>query len=423
MIKRLRRKLVFVVMGIVTLILLAIFITMLTTMQRNNERTSLWTLRMALSTGFAPRGNTPRADAHPSQEFRSSTPGAAVSGMRLPVLVVYTDEDGAVSSFDNQLYFIETEDIWPIAALVLANTGETGILRSYELRYLREATEAGTRIALADISMEREILSTQIKNSLLIGSAAIVAFFFLSVFLARWMVRPVEAAWERQRQFIANASHELKTPLTVILSNADMLGTDGFVEDEKNVRRAEHIQVEAMRMKKLVEDMLTLAKSDSAETAGVHCLVDFSYIVKSAVLVYEPIVFDGGRLLSYEIADGFFVMGDSQSLQQAIHALLDNALKYSCAGGLISVGLCRPDHETLRLTVENEGPPIPAHELESIFLRFYRRNESRSDHGSFGLGLSIAQSIVSEHDGKIWAESDGVSKNRFYVSLTLASGS
>ena len=416
MIKRLRRKFVLVVMAVVTLILLAIFFTMLTTTQRNNERISVGMLHQALIVRPSPRNTAsppPERDAFPS--------GDSFPNMRLPVLVIDVDVNGKISTATNQLHFIENEDIGPITELVLDKDGETGIIQNYELRYLRRSTGGGFRIALADISMEQKNLKTQIANSLFIGGAAMLAFFFLSLFLARWAVRPVEIAWERQKQFIANASHELKTPLTVILSNADMLRADKQVEDEKNARRMEHIHVEAMRMKRLIEDMLTLAKSDSAEAPGIYSAVDFSYIVKSAVLVYEPIAFSEEKRFFCEIESGLSVMGDSQKLEQAIHILLDNALKYSPRNGSICVSLCQSEYKTLLLKVENEGTPIPAHEWESIFLRFYRRDESRSEHGSFGLGLSIAQGIIGEHNGKIWAESDGISKNCFFVSLSSLS--
>jgi len=414
MIKRLRRKFVLIVMAVVTVILLAIFFTMLATTQKNNERISLDILHQALSVRPAPRINI-----FPRTESNSFPSGESFHNMRQPVLVVDVSPNGTASIITNQLHFIEQEDIVPIVELVLEREENTGIIQSYELRYLLRSTEYGVRIALADISMEQEILNTQIKNSLLIGSAAILAFFFLSLFLAHWAVRPVGIAWERQKQFIANASHELKTPLTVILSNADILRTDKLFEDENNARRMEHIHAEAMRMKKLVEDMLTLAKSDNVETSSIYSVVDFSYIVKSAALMYEPIAFDEEKELSYEIESGLSVMGDSQKLQQAICVLLDNALKYSHSKGSIKIELRKSEHKALSLKVENEGVPIPAEELENIFLRFYRRDEARSEHGSFGLGLSIAQNIINEHNGKIWAESDGISINRFYVRLAL----
>lgn len=414
MIRKLRRKLVLIVMAVVTLMLLAIFLTLLMTTQRNNERMSLGTLYQALNIrALPPDGRPPFVDDRPSPA-QSSAPE-----MRLPVLIVEIDEAGNISPVSNQLHFIEEGDVAPIAELARSKAEDMGILPNYALRYLRENTESGTRIAFIDISLEQEMLKTQIVNSLLVGGSAILCFFVLSLFLARWAARPVENAWERQKQFIADASHELKTPLTVILSNADMLRREENLGPDKNIRRIGHIYAEAIRMKELVEDMLLLAKSDSEEKAKTHSVLDLSYLVKSAVLMCEPIIYDEGRTLSYEIEDKLPVIGDAPRLQQMMHILLDNARKYASPGGSICVRLGKSENRSLLLTIWNEGTPIPKAELERIFLRFYRRDESRGGHGSFGLGLAIAQSIVSAHKGRIWAESDGKSSNSFYVSLPL----
>ncbi len=416
MIKKLHRKLVLIVMAVVTLILLAIFFTMLLTTQRNNERMSVAILHQALNVRPFPDAAAPPATNN-SQTFRRE--GSAPQ-MRLPVLVIEMGKGGEISAVSNQFHFIGESDIAPIAELAAGKAESIGILPGYALRYLRENTENGVRIAFVDVSVEQEVLRAQIANSLLIGGLAMLAFFFLSLILARWAVHPVEVAWKQQKQFIANASHELKTPLTVILSNIDMLRADNNLITEKNTRRMEHIHAEAVRMKQLVESMFTLARSDSGQKTEMHSRVDFSFIVKSAVLMYEPIFYDEEKELSYEIEDNITVNGDVQRLQQVIHILLDNARKYSSAYGAIHVRLSKPEHKSLLLRVTNEGSPIPAEELERIFLRFYRCDQARSEHGSFGLGLSIAQSIVTEHKGNIWADSDEASGNSFYVSLPLA---
>lgn len=415
MIKRLRRKLVLIVMVVVALILLAIFFTMLFTAQKNSEQMSLGMLRQALNMrSFSNGEKRPAVDnaPSPSQGLAPQT--------RLPVLIVEVDHAGNASVLSNQLHFIEEKDIAPLTGLAASKAEKAGILSDYALRYLREPAEGGVRIAFIDISIEQEILKTQIVNSLLIGGLAMLAFFILSLFLARWAVRPVELAWEQQKQFIANASHELKTPLTVILSNADMLHAEKNPADAKNTRRLEHIHAEAVRMRQLVEDMLILAKTDSQEKAEMQAVVDFSYIIKSAVLMYEPIIYDEGKALSYEIENNLCVMGDTPPLQQMIHILLDNARKYSSAHGAIHVQLSKAENKRLLLKVSNEGAPIPKEDLKKIFLRFYRRDASRSEHGSFGLGLSIAQSIAHGYKGSIWADSDGKSSNSFFISLPLA---
>jgi Osmosensitive K+ channel histidine kinase len=318
--------------------------------------------------------------------------------------VLEIDIDGNISVVMNH-----NEAIVQQAELIFTQTNDSGIIKDCKLRYLRD----GNRIAVVDISMEYEMLKISVLNSLSIFTASMIVFFTLSVFLAHWAVRPMEIAWERQKQFIGNASHELKTPLTVILSNADILRKDDL--------RAEHIYFEAVRMKKLVEDMLILAKSDSSETSVTRVVTDFSDIVKSAVLTYEPVAYDnyGGKLFSYDIKDSLFVMGNITLLQQVIYILFDNALKYSPDGSTIQVKLSKHEHRALLLTVTNYGEVIPQAELESIFLRFYRRDESRNDDSSFGLGLSIAQGIVNEHKGKIWAESDEQMGNSFFVTLPI----
>lgn len=418
MIKKLRLKFILIVMLIVTLILSAIFVTMLLTIQNNNERMSVVMLHQALKT----RAFSDGADRGPSSsqgEKRPPLEGPSPN-MRMPVLIVEVTGEGGVSIPVNQLHFIAEEEVVPIVDLALSKAASMDVLSDYALRYLRQETEQGIRIAFADISIEQEILKAQVLDALLIGGLAMLAFLALSLLLSRWAVRPVEIAWEQQKQFVANASHELKTPLTVILSNTDMLRAEKDLGDDKNGRRMEHVHAEALRMKQLVEDMLTLAQSDSTEKTAIDDVADFSYMVKSVVLMYEPLIYDEGKKLSYDIEENLFIRGDLSQLQQAIHILLDNAQKYSSANGSIGVTLRKSDHKHLLLKVSNTGIPIAKDELERIFLRFYRRDEARSEHGSFGLGLSIAQGIVTMHRGKIWAESDEKGENRFCISLPLS---
>lgn len=412
MIQKLRRKFIFILMSVVTLILLAVFVSMLLSTSSNTQRISENMLQQALKLQPPPQGLRP-----PQVEGGRTPVGAVSPNARMPIMVAEIDADGTIAFLTNQLQFIE-EDEAKSAVCAAMNTGaDSGILRNYELRF--QKSEDGVRIALADISMERAMLRSLIINSLMIGGAALAVFFFVSIFLSRWAVRPMELAWKKQRQFVADASHELKTPLTVILSNAEMLSANGAFTDEKKSRRMEHIRAEAARMKKLVEDLLTLAKTDSTKSTMVRERVDFSFLMTSTVLTFEPIVFDDRKKLTYEVQDKIFVVGDAQRLQQLLSILLDNALKYCPSGGLITINLKEIDKKTALLTVFNDGEPIPKEEIAQIFQRFYRIDKSRSAHGSFGLGLAIAESIVREHRGKIWVESDDKRGNSFFVALPL----
>ncbi len=412
MIQKLRRKFIFILMSVVTLILLAVFVSMLLSTSSNTQRMSETMLQQAL------KMQSPLQSLRPPQVEDGRNPVGAVSpGTRMPIMVAEIGADGTISFLTNQLYFIEEDEAKSAVRAAMNAEEGSGILQNYELRF--QKSDDGVRIALADISMERAMLRSLIINSLMIGGAALAVFFFVSIFLSRWAVRPVELAWKKQRQFVADASHELKTPLTVILSNAEMLSADGTFTDEKKSRRMGHIRAEAARMKKLIDDLLTLAKTDSTKGTMVRERVDFSFLITSTVLTFEPIVFDDRKKLTYEVQDKIFVAGDAQRLQQLLSILLDNAVKYCPSGGLITINLKEIDKKNALLSVFNDGEPIPKEEIPRIFQRFYRIDKSRSTHGSFGLGLAIAKSIVREHGGKIWVESDDENGNSFFVALPL----
>ncbi|MDD2217006.1 MAG: HAMP domain-containing sensor histidine kinase [Eubacteriales bacterium] len=428
MIQKLRCKFILILMSVVTLILLVIFVSMLMSTAANNQRMGEEMLRQALIERPMPQALRPVrepegqavADSAPApagQAVAGPTPAPAPANFRLPVLIAEMNENGEILNIKNQLHFIAEDEVADIVGAAMRDAGDGGVLSDDGLRWMKSPD--GTRIALADISAEQEMIKNLIRNSLLIGILALAAFFVVSVLLSQWAVRPVALAWERQREFVADASHELKTPLTVILSNADMLSRAEIATDDKTARRIGHIKAEALRMKRLVDDLLALAKSDNTERQLVKEPVDFSFLTKSAILTFEPIIFDEKKKLSYHVQEGLAVKGDRQRLQQLIAILLDNAVKYCPPEGKITISLQEMDKKNALLTVVNEGDPIPTEELAQIFARFYRLDKARSAHGGFGLGLSIAAGIIEEHGGKIRAESNAATGNSFHVVLPL----
>ena len=178
----------------------------------------------------------------------------------------------------------------------------------------------------------------------------------------------------------------------------------------------DHIQDMAGQMKGLLEQLLWLARADDGRIQEGKKLVDLSQETNEAALPYEPVFFEHGLELETEIADGIQIMAIPAQWKRLVEIFLDNALKYSSAGGKTRLILekTRPGH--CRLTAANQGEPIEEGQLNSLFDRFYRAEPSRTRDGGFGLGLSIAKSIVEAHGGKIWAESkEGV--NSFFVEL------
>ena len=403
MIRKLRRKFILVIMGIVTLLMLTAFLCVLLTTQNNLDHSSQSTLQDALFQNGGGPG--------PNRDDR---------GPRMPPTLTVSYTDGTVHILKNQIMNMDDSEAATVAGLAIQTGKTSGILKDYDLRFLVQTDPRGQMtIAFADNSMEKNIIETLLLNSGMIGAGTLLLFFFVSIILSRWILRPVEDAWERQRQFVADASHELKTPLTVVLSNVSMLMDEQVPSRQKDMDRLERIQEEAKRMKQLVEDMLNLARSDAGSAKTQFTEVSLSFITESSALLFEPRFFEAGERFDYQVEEGLSVMGSGDRLRQLVDIFLDNACKYTVKGGLIQLSLCRSSASEACLEVSNEGEPIPQEELAHIFQRFYRIDKSRTE-GGFGLGLAIAECIVLEHGGKIWAKSGEGNSNIFSVSLPLA---
>jgi signal transduction histidine kinase len=252
-------------------------------------------------------------------------------------------------------------------------------------------------------SGQQEVLDSLLVLGAIVGGASLLVFFFISLLLARWIVRPVDKAWKEQRQFISDASHELKTPLSVIMTNAELLQGTALPE-EKN-RYGWNIFLMSLRMRQLVEGMLNLSRVDNGQVKRTFKPLDFSALVETAVLPFEPMFFENNLTLQSNVEKGIFVNGNDRYLSQVVHILLDNAQKYS-EPGIVELQLQRYGRSQVLLTVSNPGNPIAPADRERIFDRFYRVDEARTGSGSFGLGLAIAKSMVTEHGGSIWVESN-----------------
>ena len=337
----------------------------------------------------------------------------------MPIITVWVDSSGNVTNFTNHIYSFSDSDVSAVTRLALSKGNETGILKSDNLRYMiRTAPDGSANLAFIDNGMETHILTSLLRNSAIIGASMLLLFFGISIFLSRWVARPVEKAWDSQRRFVADASHELKTPLTVILANSALMSREGTDTDERTTARLDNILDEAKRMKVLIDDLLTLARSDEAADKPPVEAVGLSAILQNAALSFEPVLFEMGKPFACEIAEGLSVMGDASKLRQLTEILLDNACKYSRSQSGISLTAKANAKGEVRIDVLNVSEPIPKDELERIFERFYRMDKARSG-GGFGLGLSIASAIVREHGGRIWAESEG-GRTVFTVTLPAA---
>ena len=336
----------------------------------------------------------------------------------IPCFVAEVYGSGTVRVAGNSYYDLSDETrLADIVTAALHRTADSGTLDEYHLRYLRQTGYATTAIAFTDIYLEYTSLRTLLSACSLVGSVALVVLFLCSYLLSGVVTKPVGAAWAQQEQFLSDASHELKTLLTVILSSADLLRRSAAPEQEAYI---DNIQAESRRMRSLVEDMLTLFRAQKSAGTLPDTTADVSETAVTAALRFEPVAFEAGHLLEYDIAPGLSVRGDGARLGQALAVLLDNAVKYAAPGTPIQLDAARQGSRAV-LAVTNRGEDIPADKLPHIFDRFYRADEARTDGSSFGLGLAIAKAIVDAHRGTIRCESGG-GVTRFIISLPLAAG-
>ena len=407
MIKKLRWKFVLVMtafsMAVLCLVLFFSFATMKNNIEQENEKTL-------------------KQIAEMQQVSIMGLPRFQTDNIRVPYFMVDVSQNGMVSNLQSNYMRmdaqIDEELLLDLVANALKQKENMGVLAGEDLRFYRKAKIGGWRLVYLDMTMENNMIRNLSGNMLLIGLGSFVGIFFLSMGLAYWITKPVERAWNQQRQFVADASHELKTPLTVILSNTDMLLNQCTEADEHSEKRLGNIRAESIRMKGLVEDMLDLARSDAGRLKQQLAPVSVSDTVMDAVLLFEALVFERQKELQYQIEENLSVLGSGDRLKQLTEILLDNAMKYSPEQGCIWVKLEKNTAKTLRLMVANTGDTMTPEQCRRIFERFYRTDPARQNNGGYGLGLSIASSIVTEMGGKIWCESrNGI--NSFFVQLPL----
>lgn len=411
MLRQLKKKFIIINMGLTASILLIILAAMCGSSYSRLSFESTRAMLQALE--------RPPKDMPARQEIgRGPGPDAKGNIFFTPVAIVDVNADGSYTISETLSNATISEAALAQALPRVQNSeDESGLLLSLSLRYLKRDTPEGTRIAFADTSLEMRSFYSLILTSCAIFAASLAVLFLISLFLAGWALKPVQKAWEQQRQFVADASHELKTPLTVILANTGILLSHKEDTIAGRLKWVENTQTEAGRMKKLVDDLLYLARADARQLPVVKSDVNFSDLVWSCLLPFESLAYEQQITIEEDITPDILLRGDSAQLKQLVVILLDNACKYAGKGGRVRLGL-RREHELIVLSVNNNGTLIPAEDLEHIFERFYRSDKSRVlNTGGYGLGLAIARSITDAHQGKIAAASSTGEGTTFTVSF------
>jgi len=385
LLKKLRIKFVIVNMSIVLAMLLIIFGMLFSFTKIDLEKDA-------------------QALLHKNAQDALQMPNPKTDVMDMHYFTVRINARNEVSSYGYTAFDLDDgQFIQEVVFEVLNRRREEGYIDKYDLQYYRIITRDLIVISFVEQSAQQEVLRSLLVTGSIVGGVSLIVFFVISLFLARWMVKPVDQAWTQQKQFISDASHELKTPLAVIMANAELMQSAENTEEKD--RYCGNIFHMSVRMRELVEGMLDLSRVDNGQVKSTFQKLDLSGLVEEALLPFEPMFFESGLNLQSNVERGINVNGNDRYLSQVVHILLDNALKYS-APGIVELQLQRYGRAQALLTVSNPGNPITPEDQERIFDRFYRQDEARTGSGSFGLGLAIAKSLVTEHGGRIWVDSN-----------------
>lgn len=413
MIGKLRQKFIATNMLLVSLVLLAVFSIQTFSAYQHARDQVLQSQMMALQwiTQEHPSDfefNGPRRNKKgqpPNRDFPS-----------VPIFAAEVDENGQIIALqEGPGATVTQETAQDLVDTAREKQKDRGDLPGLSLSYLFHTEDDRHFFAFADNRIISFTVRNQIITSLLICVLALTGFYLISRFLAKLSLGPVARAWEQQRQFVADASHELKTPITVILANTGIVLAHPDDPVREQVKWIGYIQDEAARMKALVDDLLFLAKSDASRLASQFSPVSMDQLVTGALLPFESVAFEARVRLVEDIMPGITIQGNETQLHRLVVILLDNAVKYAGEGGTVTLRLDKLQDRP-RLSVHNTGPAIAPEHLPHLFDRFYRSDASRDrTQGGYGLGLAIAKSIVEGHGGEINAASSPENGTTFTV--------
>ena len=397
MFKKSRRKIVAAIMSILVLLWVGtlgiIYASSYFEMKSQNEQmlkahAEMYVLPQSFEVMIPP--NRPRPDGN-----HGFDPGFTESPM-FQLSTFYTvavSYDGDVIEIKNEPPTVHTDDDLKKLAEDIIKSGKSTGTES-NLAFYKADKGGYILVTFMDNTVVNENAMTLFRYTLIFGGVALVLFFFLSVYLARKIVNPLEESYQKQKQFISDAGHELKTPVSVVSANAELLSRE--IGDNQWLQ---NIQYENERMGMLVGQLLDLARTENVTPQMEH--IDLSRLVAGEALPFESVAFEKGLVLNSNITNGIGVEGNGTQLKQIVSILIDNAIRHSKEQGEVYLSLTK-ENGYAKLSVVNKGDEIPAEQREQIFERFYRVDTARNGEDKhYGLGLAIAKAIATSHKGHI----------------------
>ncbi|EPY04999.1 histidine kinase [Paenibacillus alvei TS-15] len=429
MFKKLKNRFLFLNLVIISVMMLASFATIYTITYHDVRRNIDMELRKISDFYRKPRGNfdaqppdqnQPRKPIPEGSPHRPGPDAGIEPPERSVAFMIQTDRDWNMKSSDS--WFTIDRDLYA-QALEKAKDEKTNNAGQFKLSgndwaFIIQPIEDGYLLVFLDVTARQGILTNLIYTFLTVGLVMLIVIYFISRFFATRSIAPVKDAFEKQKQFIADASHELKSPLAVIQTNTDVLLANPEDTIGNQAKWLHYIKLETDRMAKLTNDLLYLTEMESTRVTMLHMPFNMSEAVETILLTMEAVIFEKQLQLDYDIEPDLMVHGSSEQIKQVVFILLDNAIKYTYPNGSLTISL-KTQHHDVVLTVSNTGEGIAPEHLSRIFDRFYRTDASRSrQRGGYGLGLAIAKSIVEQHRGKLYGKSSVGATTSFYLHLT-----
>ena len=358
------------------------------------------------------------SDNPPSDKFPQGAGGNVPPGMSPEVpyesrfFTVTLSSDGNIVKMDfSQIMSVDKNDVDYYINKALSKRSEKGFVGQF--RYAKKTTDTQTTLLFLDCGRKLDAFNSFLWTSIGVGFAGCVIVFAVFVVLSGKIVKPIAESYEKQKRFISDAGHEMKTPLTVINANLDLLEIDGKQSEE-----LQDIRYQTKRLSELTNNLVYLSKMEESGHTLKKIEMPLSDIVSETISSFRTLAAVKNLDLSANIASDIVLCGSPDAIRQLTSILLDNAAKYSPAGGTVTIDLSSNKKNAVLTVFNATETRINKDDLPHVFDRFYRTDASRnSATGGHGIGLSIAKAIVGAHDGKIIAETK--SGNDFGITATL----
>ena len=432
MLKKLKRKFILLSMALVTAVLLIVLgFNLITTYQLERSQIDR-SLDRVMEMNSDVDGNRTEIHDIPTAEAPSDVPDASEDptikpfdrGDNFPKMgkddfpqiyafSVTVNADGDIISTFAMNAQMDESIMSQAIEEALSENGDSGTLGSLNLIYKKRTVNDCTQISFSSLSSLNQKMKQTTLISLAVFAITFLLLFAVSFVLSGFALRPVAEAWEHQKRFVADASHDLKTPLTVILANNNILRSHSQKSIQSQMKWIESTDEEATRMKALAEKMLELSHSENLKDTIELSPVDLSNLTEEIAMQMEPVAFEAGIELQSHIETGITIKSDSDVFSRIAHILIDNAIKYTNDGGSVEISLIRK-RQGVTFSVKNSGAAISEEDLPHLFERFYRADKVRGI-GGHGLGLSIAKNLAEALEGKIQVKSTAAEGTEFSV--------